>query len=331
MILRENQFAIKEANFRRTGLISFQGETFFYKMNCKKVIKNEFLAIEQLNHIYPSPQIIEVFFNSSVGILLFDKIDAQLICGYNQLRDESVSLKDRIKQVNYFYERYNNVLCKNLERRLILKYPASIFFEGRIQGRLSDFYRCNEGLSNYKNISMAIDYLKNSTTIGMESLFSFTHGDLHDINFSYDWFFWDFEAGGFNPVLSDIACLLWYCLFKEDSTLPVTKPEFIKDNTGGKPVMLNEKIYDVRIDCLLRVLDHVENAFVQLGCTTYRKELCIRLLCRVLLIEPVNRFPDKILEKLDVICSYLLLYDRNSRYSTSNLILDISGISKEAH
>lgn len=80
------------------------------------------------------------------------------------------------------------------------------------------------------------------------TIFAYTHGDLHDFNFSYDGLFWDLDTFNINPITNDFAIYYWHFFAREDFLILKYNPwlsrymhNYLEDDELSKVRILKKK------------------------------------------------------------------------------------------
>ena len=278
----------------KSGFIQLGGLRLFYKKEARNLIHRPDYIL--FTSSYPSASRLFRIAWGRKAISFYTDYNCICTNGHTYLTSEHFSAK----ALAQFFEQLLEAYTGNTFLSEVISYPSRLFFEDRHQGgRSHDYYGLDYEILR-KDMSLLIgqtaacslmDIILNMKSLCQrQRVFALSHGDLHDINFSYDWKFWDLDNAGFNPLLADLAISFWFYT-KQRYALIKYNPWFIV-NSCAYPERVDISRYQEACQIflgnfLLPALAFIETRYPDYSC---RNDFLFYYLCRALFVDNIMQY-----------------------------------------
>ena len=310
----------KEKGKHRAGIFIQDEKKYFFKIVHSDEYNNEDIILEKITPYFKIVPLYKQKILKDYVIGLYQYVDTTGINAFNYLRSNKVSLLDKEQVLNKFFESKFSFLINNMYLdKVTNNQKGDRWFWHRIKKgeRVDKFYGNNgnkllsdikefypEGLNNMKDfLNNIYPYLESKHN----TIFSYSHGDFHDFNFSLEGLFWDIDTFDYNPIVNDFAVFYWHFYAREDSLIykyspwltlymnnELTKEELKQVRTLKEKIIL--KWYSVIYDAFKK-----ENILYELN-----NEFIFKLFCRMFLIDDVTKYEVVDKEKVYKFFDYII-------------------------
>ena len=302
----------KEKGQHRAGIYMTDNQKYFFKIMRKDEYNNEELISKKTSPDFRIvPKYDQMIFDDCV-IVLYEYVDTTHINSFNFLRSKAVSMEEKKQALNLFFHNKYLLLEKTMYTDKVTNHQkADRWFWNRIKPgeRVDKFYGTNgERLINdMKNVFPdGVEQMKsflNNIYLYLQqehfTVFSYSHGDFHDFNFSLNGLFWDVDTFDYNPILNDFAVFYWHFYAREDSLIYKYSPWLTLYMYNQLKVEELEQIRELKKETILEWYDHIYRAFEQYNLLDeLNNEFIFKLFCRMFLIDNVTTYDTE--DKLNV-------------------------------
>lgn len=331
----------KTKNKFRTGILYYEGEKYFFKIlekeeyndesNIRKLVCPNFTTVDKYISLELDKDIIS----------LYKYIDANEINAYNTLRSKKISFQEKEEKLNKFFTHLIHIQKKYMKKGIMRNDRKSDrwFYERICEGnRITMYYGENhkeltkdihlltpQYSNNYETFFKEIySYLKEEH----ETIFTYSHGDFHDFNFTLDGLYWDIDTFDYNPILNDFIIYYWHFYAREDGIIYDHSPwlvPLLNNELNKKELIMVRNLKQNQIKKWFQEIKsyfkkyHLEN--------NLRKEMIFKLFCRIFLIDNVLEYSEKERMKIYTYFNHIL----ESQNIEDELFKDIEfGIKEKA-
>ncbi|MDR2410712.1 MAG: hypothetical protein LBE13_21730, partial [Bacteroidales bacterium] len=238
-------------------------------------------------------------------IHFYPYIDAHGTDGYAFLHKSNIPLAEKKAKLEKYMDtlRYQIISTVQIGKSDDEKSESNKLFFDRIRdgGRGEKYYgikyekltkdikQTSPEFSN--NFERLLDIVTNEATKPHKTIFAYTHGDFHDLNFSYDGLHWDTDTFGYNPITNDLAIYYWNFYAREDSHVWKYAPwlsMYMRNDLS--PIELNE-MRDVKKAAIADYYSLVTELFSLYGLSeNFFEEFTMKLFCRAFLTDNVTQY-----------------------------------------
>ncbi len=292
----------------RAGIINYK-KKYFFKILSKEEYNDESNIDNMINPFFKTVKKLEKLETNNYIISLYEYIDAPKLNAFNYLRNDHINYKEKQEKINTYFtnlkafqEKYITVdINKNTKK-------SDRWFYNRYKlGRLEDFYGINNEklLNELKNISVdmyynyvkffhEVDYYLKEKTY---TIFTYSHGDFHDFNFTLDGLYWDNDTFDYNPILNDFVIYYWHFYAREDYLIYFYSPWLIEYMYNGLNKEETIKIRNLKREQIVKWFHYLSTLFEKNN-INLNNELKFKLFCRIFLIDDVTLYDKNIRENI---------------------------------
>lgn len=311
------------------GVFTLKDENYFIKFFYNSLNKEDVRRYYEFSSKFPAPQILTIVkLNKKATAIVFSYINAININGFSQTIQSFKAYEHKIK--NFFLkitEKYLEGL-DYIDRNA--QYPARIFFEDRFLGKQSTVFYQKDFRLLINDISYLHKKLESKITkcIGLINLFftsssftarTLTHGDLHSLNYSYDWFFWDVDQSGINPIVGDLSICFWYLVYQRFLLIQYN-PYYIQNNSrNNAQISISDfkKEFEIFFDYMfIPIINKISLS------TDWKAEFISMLFCRCFLVNNVLDYSAS-----DRLCIYKLWCDLINWHTNNGTVEELKLLS----
>lgn len=313
----------KEKGTNRAGIFCDMDKKYFFKLVDLDEYNDE---NEIVKMIRPDFDIVEKYLEYRVEsqvLNLYKYVDAPSINAFNYLRDSNIPYIEKKDKLYEFFEKKIKLMNNTSSiDNMVGDRRSDRWFYKRINknGRITAFYGknnelllgsireiCPELLNYYIDFFNNIyDYLKEDD----KTMFSYSHGDFHDFNFSLNGIFWDTDTFDYNPVLNDFIVFYWHFYAREDSLIYKYSPWLTHTMYDKLSNIELTQIRNLKQEIILKWYNSLKILFSEYKIEdNIYKEFIFKLFCRVFLIDNVLKYD---LEDQRKVYQYFSYYIRDN-------------------
>lgn len=299
----------------RTGVITFEGQKYFFKIIDAKNRVDE----DKINGIVnPTFKLAKKITEQSFGeklLVLYEYLDTININCYNFLRSKT-EFDKKEEMLNSFFENYINLEDKFSKQQLSNNnYLSDIFFIERCKNgaRITDYYSSDlelliediKGFNlDYEKFSKIRELINGQISNHYDTITTYCHGDFHDFNFSLNKIFWDVDTFGINPILNDFVIYYWHYYARENYLILKYNWWLFENMFDTLSDEEKRKVYNIKEENIKNWWKFIHNKFNEANLLeNLRNEFLFRLFCRVFLVDNVLKMEE---DDRKLIYSYFL-------------------------
>ena len=292
----------------RAGIIHYK-KKYFFKILDKEEYNDESNIDSIIYPFFKTIKKVGQLETSNYIISLYEYINAPKLNAFNYLRNNNITYKEKKNKINTYFdnlralqERHIAIDINNNNRK------SDRWFYNRYKlGRLESFYgeKTEKLLNDIKNIStnMYHNYVKffNETNHYLNqktyTIFTYSHGDFHDFNFTLDGLYWDNDTFDYNPILNDFVIYYWHFYAREDYLIYFYSPWLVEYMHNSLSKEETIKIRKLKKEQIIKWFHYLQN-FFEKNSINFNDELKFKLFCRIFLIDDVTTYDKNIKEMI---------------------------------
>lgn len=149
----------------------------------------------------------------------------------------------------------------------------------------------------YNNYVKFFEKINNYLEKTTHTIFTYSHGDFHDFNFTLDGLYWDNDTFDFNPILNDFVIFYWHFYAREDYLIYYYSPwltEYMYNKLNKEEII---NVRNLKNNQIKKWFNYLKNLFEKNN-IDFKNELKFKLFCRIFLIDDVTLYSREIKEKI---------------------------------